>query len=240
MTQRIRSSEIVIFCAFVLYTLAWVATRNVRDPLPIWDSVVQLHPEIRGSLYVVDGSGLIAFIALLAGGVPLLYVTLRNAYAEKRWGLLALLAWPLPAIIALAGYVGVASRFWTQQSAGEPPQAPFTPLAIALQLGLVILLFSVIVSSTAAITTAISKTSYTTRLVRILLIPAAIVTLGIVFGSLGTLILNVLILTEAPQLASPGILPFIALFMVVAIVLSVAALRRGVQAAKHSEIENGV
>src|SRR5438105_4714365 len=43
MAYRIRTSEVVIFCAFVLYGVAWLAVRFVRDPLPIWDSAVQLH-----------------------------------------------------------------------------------------------------------------------------------------------------------------------------------------------------
>jgi hypothetical protein len=39
MAYRIRSSEIVIFCAFVIYGIAWIAVRFVRDPISLWESV---------------------------------------------------------------------------------------------------------------------------------------------------------------------------------------------------------
>jgi hypothetical protein len=35
-TRRIRGSEIVAFCAFVLFGAAWLAVQQVRDPLPDW------------------------------------------------------------------------------------------------------------------------------------------------------------------------------------------------------------
>ena len=156
MAYRIRTSEIVIFCAFIVYGIAWMAVRFVRDPIPIWESGVQAHPEIRMALIAVDGAGVIALLAIAAGGVPILYVVLRNAFRGRRWRLLSLLALPLVAVAVLAGYAVLASGAWTQRAINGTPDAPFTPLALVLQLGLVILLFAAVGGSTAAVALAVS------------------------------------------------------------------------------------
>jgi hypothetical protein len=233
MAYRIRNSEIVIFCAFVIYGIAWVAVRFVRDPIPIWESVVQVHPEVRMALMAVDAAGVIAVLAIVVGGVPILYVVLRNAFRDRRWRLLGLLALPLIAVAALMGYAALASGAWTQRATNGTPEAPFSPLALGLQLGLVILLFAVVGSSTVTVALAVGRSHFSNRLLRFALIPATVVTLGIMAGLVATIVLTVLILTEAPQLASPSMILVIVIFMAAAAVLAFIALQRGMRAIRQ-------
>lgn len=227
MMYRLRTSEIVIFCAFVVYSIAWFAVRFVRDPLPMWEGVVQVHPEIRMALMVVDSAGVIALLAIVVGGAPTLYVVLRNALRERRWGVLGLLVLPLVAVMVLVGYSLLASAAWTQRAVNATPDAPFTLLALVLQLGFVILLFATVGGSTSAIALAVARSYFSERLLRFMLLPATVVTLGIATGLIATIVLVVLIFKEAPQLLdSPGNL-IIILMMTGAAVLAINALRRG-------------
>lgn len=230
MAYRIRSSEIVIFCAFVIYGIAWIAMRFVRDPISLWENVVQVHPEIRMALIAMDGAGVIALLAIVVGGVPILYVVLRNAFRDQQWRIIGLLAIPILAIAALIVYGALASVAWTQRVTNSTPEAPLTPLAIVLQLGLLILLVAVIGGSVAAVALAVSRSRFSDRLLRFVLIPATMVTLGIIAGLVATIILIVLILMEAPQLASTSMMLVVMIFMLVAAVLASNALNRGIRA----------
>ena len=232
MAYRVRTSEIVIFCAFVVYGIAWFAVRFVRDPIPVWEKAVQVHPEIRVALIAVDGAGVIALLAMAIGGTPIVYVVLRNAFRDRRWKLLGLLAVPLLAVGVLLSYVALASGTWTQRATNGTPGAPFTPLALVLQLGLVLLLLAAVSGGTAAVAIAVGRSRLSDRLLHFVLIPAAVATLGIATGLVATIILTLLILTEAPQLhGSPGNLEIVILVMAGAAVVAVNALRRGLRAA---------
>lgn len=172
--------------------------------------------------------------AILIGGVPILYVVLRNAFRERRWRLLGLLALPLVAIALLAGYAVLASGAWTQRAANATPAAPFTTLALALQLGLVILFFAAVAASTAAVAAAVNRSHFSDRLLHFALIPAAVVTFGIVAGLVATAILTAFIFKEAPQLGSSFTMPVVFIFMIAAAALALNALRRGIRAARQS------
>ena len=232
MAYRIRTSEIVIFCAFVVYGIAWFAVRFVRDPIPLWERIVAVHPEIRVALMAVDSAGLIALLAIAIGGIPILYVVLRNAWRERHWKLLGWLAFPLIAVVVLVGYSLLASGVWTQRAIPSTLDAPFTPLALVLQLVFFLLLCATIAGSTIAVSFAVTKSHFSERLLRFALIPAAVVTLGIVLGLIATGILASFIFSEAPQLASPPTMLVVVIMMLVAVGLSGNALWRGMRAAR--------
>src|SRR5690349_18598743 len=101
MAHRIRSSEITIFCAFVLFCIAWLPLGLVRDPLPIWQAAVAAHPELLIALTLLGIAALIATLAILVGGVPLVATAFRQSISARRWWLLALFAVPLLAAAAL-------------------------------------------------------------------------------------------------------------------------------------------
>ncbi|TMF48303.1 MAG: hypothetical protein E6I32_07785 [Chloroflexi bacterium] len=230
MASRIRTSAVAIFCAFIVYSAAWLAVRFVRDPLPAWDSAVQRHPEINTALTSLDSAGIIALLAIVIGGVPILYVVLRNALRDRRWKLLGLLAIPLLALAVLVIYSLLAVGTSTQRNPQGTSAAPFTTLALVLQIGFFLLLLAAIMGSTTAVALAVKRSHFSDRLLRFTLIPAAIVALGIVAGLITTIILSILIITEAPQLqGSPGNLEIVMSFMTVAAVIAITALLRGMR-----------
>jgi len=186
----------------------------VRDPIPVWEHVVQIHPEIGTALMVVDSVGVMALLALFIGGVPMVYVVLRNALRDQQWQLLGLLAVPPLALALLFSYGLLAGEASTQRTPHGTPDAPFTALALILQFGFVLLLLAAVGGSTIAVTLAVCRSRLSDQLLRFGLVPAAMMTLGMVIGSGATIILTVLIFGEAPQLqGSPWNLEFVIVLM---------------------------
>jgi hypothetical protein len=231
MAHRIRTCEIAIFCAFVLFGIPWLALWQVRDPLPVWESVVRLHPEIRTAFVIVQAAGLVAFLAILAGGLPILFAALKHAFSARRWKLLLLFAVPFLALAALVGYGLLASPWWTRTQSSAPTFT-LTPLAVALQLGLIVMFCLAVAGSTAAVGVAVARSELSERIVRLALVPAAVATLAIGVGLVATLALWALILAEATQLESPSAMTIAALVMLVAAGLAASALMRGLRAAR--------
>ena len=231
MAHRIRSSEIVIFCAVVLFCVAWLPLRLVRDPLPIWKAAVSAHPDLLGALNALDISGGVAALAILVGGLPLLTSALKQAIGAHRWRLLALFAVPLFAAAALLA-VGLADIPWSSTSQSGVTQM-LQPVAV--QLALVLLLFIAVGGSVAAIAMGIGRSEVSARALQFALLPARVATVALALGLIAAAALDALIFTQAPQV---GFFPLMhvadLLLMLAAVVLAAIALRRGIQAA-HGE-----
>ena len=165
----------------------------------------------------------------------MLFAALAQAAAAHRWRLLSLFAAPLLATAALVVYwiVAVPASTAHQSSA---PGAPLTPLAIALQLGLVVLLLVAIGGSAAAVAAAIGRSELAERVLRFALLPAGIATAALALGLLGAVALTALIFAEAPQVSSaPPLHVGDLLLMLAAVALAIVALQRGIRAARGGE-----
>lgn len=232
--QRIRTSEVAVFCAFVVYGCMWFGADYVRDPRSVWEAAVQQYPAIRVADLVMNGAGVLALCAMMVGGVPILFVVLRDAVRDRRWHTLALLATPLIALATLGAYALLAAGTWTQHAPHGTPAAPFTPLAAVLQVGFLFLLLAAVVGSTVAVAGAIGQTVLSTRLVRLLLVPATVSTLGMAIGVVATGALTALVLMEAPQLqVGSGGLQVAVTLMIGATALALLAVRQGWRAARQ-------
>jgi len=128
----------------------------------------------------------------------------------------------------LFSYALLAGEPSTQRAPHGTPDAPFTTLALILQCAFVLLLLAAVGGSTIAVALAVRRSRLSDRLVRFGLVPAAVVTLGMVAGVVATIILTVLIVGEAPQLqGSPGNLQIVIVFMAGAAVVAMYALWHG-------------
>lgn len=227
MARRIRNSEIAIFCAFVLFGVAWLPLQQIRDPLPVWRDAVRPHPEIRTTFMLVQAAGGVAFLAILIGGLPIIGTLVVRAVRARRRDVLLPLLTPFLAVALLAGYALLASGTWTARQTSAP-DAPLTPLAVALQIGLVALVALAVAGSTAGVAIAVARGEPEARVVRFALAPAVVATLAMGAGMLATLALGALTAAEAPQLRSVGFVPVI-LLMCGATVLAGLSLSRGMR-----------
>lgn len=232
MTQRLRTSIITIYCAVVLFGVAWLPINRVGDPRSEWVAAVRLHPALGMALVVLNTAALSAFLATLVGGLSILWsVYLQAIRARQRAILRPLLVTPL-AVAVLIGYILLASHWW---AATRAPSSPLlTPLAVALQLGFFILLLVTIAGSAVATALVMTRGVVDARVLRFALVPATAATLALVVGVAATLTLFVLLYTAVPQLLSlTALWPFLmadVLFMTAAFWLSIAAIWRGLGA----------
>ena len=232
MTHRIRSSEITIFCAFVLFYIAWLPLSLVRDPIPVWEAAAAVHPELLIALILLGFAALVALLAILVGGLPLLVSALTQSIAARRWRLLALFAVPLLAAAALVA-VKLDDIQWSSvsQSGVLLMRQP-----IALQVGLIFLPLVAIGGSAVAIATAIGRSELSVDKFRFALLPAGVATVALALGLLGAIALTALLFAEAPQVSAW--LPLQAgglLLMLAAVVLAALALRHGIHAARGGQ-----
>ncbi len=202
MAHRIRTSEITIFVAFVLFSVGWLSLRFVRDPLPVWEHVTQAHPGLLVALDTLDVAGIVSTLAILAGGLPLLASALLGAARTRRWNIVLLFAVPVVAVAALVGYALLAQSYWAQRQSAAP-DAPLTPLAVILQFGFLLALVVVVVASTAAVAGAIGRSEVSERALRFALLPGGIATVAMGVGLVAGLALLALIVGQAPR-SEPG------------------------------------
>jgi hypothetical protein len=231
MAHRIRSSEITTFCAFVLFCLAWLPLGLARNPLHVWEAAAAAHPEFLVALTILGLAGLVATVAVLVGGLPLLVSVLAQSIAARRWRLLALFVVPLLAVAALV-VVRLADIPWSSvsQSGVLLMQQP-----IALQIGLIILPLAAIGGSAVAVAAAVGRSEISLNALRFALLPAGVVTAALVLGLLGAVAFTALLLTEAPQVSAAPLQVGGLLLMLTAVVLAGAALRHGLQAARDGQ-----
>jgi hypothetical protein len=259
MAYRMRNSEITTFAAFVLFCLAWLPLGLALDPLPSWQMEAAGHPALLVALDVLGAAYLVAALAVLVGGVPLLFSTLAQSIAARRWRQLALVAIPILAATALVA-VWLADLPWSSVSR----LATLTPLqSLALQIGLILLPLVAIGGSALALGVAVGRSELSQKALRFAMLPASIVTAALAVGLAAAVAVTALFITappilavaivpaSSPQLAAAGetlthinLVPLTQsgawvplqvgglLVMLVAVVLAGTALRRGLQAVR--------
>jgi hypothetical protein len=209
---------------------------QVRDPLAGWEPVARLHPAVRAAYDLVQLAGLVALLAVLAGGLPVVFVALRQAFRARRRDLLRLWATPPLAAGVFAGYCLLASLGWTSRQSAAP-DASLTPLALLLQLGLVLGFLLALGVSSAAVALAVGRADLGARVLRFALAPAALAALAIAVGLVATLALGALLAANAPGLLSAStlwpVLATIVLLMVVAAILAATGLAQGLRATRN-------
>lgn len=233
MTKRIRSAEIVIFCGFIVFGVAFLVLLRLPDPLATWNPATTAHPELEWLYQIAQGAGLLGLLALLAGGVPLVLVALRRAYQTRRRDVLRPLALATGVTVAYVAYTLV--MFVVAASRPGTDLRPLRPVDVVMSL--IWLLFSVVglIVGTVCVSLAVSRGEVGASLIRMALIPGAITTLCIAVSLGATATLAALIASEAPGLMdsqdSGGIVLACVLgFMAVALAVAVAGLVRGLWA----------
>jgi hypothetical protein len=89
MQQRVRNSQVAIFCAFLLFSLVWLAsnffynlfwTSGQFDPTA-YPSLGQLNSNLTQVILNICGVGTV--LALLIGALPFIFETIRQAFVHR-------------------------------------------------------------------------------------------------------------------------------------------------------------
>ncbi len=170
MLQRLRSSAITVFCAYIAFVLAglgfWKMTEN-------YVSRANTPPVNAMSYLAVEAGAIIALLAVLAGGLPIALVIVQRALAARQWRTLALFAVPPISLVVWLGY----TFFLVVVIAPLRPHNFVLPGKL-LALSLFGLFGLAAVVSTAAVVLAVRQVEAPVSLFRFARIPAAIATLA--------------------------------------------------------------
>ncbi len=233
MVNRLRSSEIAIFVAFVIFCFAWFPLHFVSDTPSTWQSALQINPAIAVALTALNLAGLVALCAVLVGGLPILVTTIHQAIQRRRWGTLAMFVTPIFAALVLIGSMLALLQPSALRQAGAP-NIQVTPTESLLRLALGVIALLTIGGSVTALTVALGRSEISPRLARFALIPACVATAAIGMGTIAGGALIALIVAQAQmQLGTwPPIEALMASLLIIAAALAVVSLWRGGRAAR--------
>ncbi len=182
MVRTLRRSMILIFFAFVLFGLAWLFFAHMNDPLSQWEPIVRVHPEVDVTFRVIVNAGEIAFLMVVALGVPIILSAIKQAFIMKRKDVLVLFGIAaFASIVFVIATVLVIAGLWNGGTNG----------------GLIaILLLLVLITVTTTLALGVTRSEPSARVLRFALVPATIVTMAMGVALVAT-VLEALFLSSA-------------------------------------------
>lgn len=221
MQKALRKSLITIFVASVVFGLPWLFFARLKDPLSWWLPIVQAHPAVGLAYDVIQVAGLLAFLMLLLGGIPIVLSTLKQALLARRHDVLGLLSISVAmALIFTVVCILVLSGHW----GFDPNGGIFGVIALVT-----------LVSITITLARAVMIGELSARILRLALLPLAIVAAAMAIGLVATFIEAALLFAFIPgTFSGGGVVIWLAAdgMMVVATGVALLALRRGIRARK--------
>lgn len=180
-SQRIRLSEIAIFCGFVIFGVGFLGLVRLPDPTATWHPAVSVHPEL-GILYnLVVAAAYVSFLAVVAGGTPIVLSAIKQAWHERRRDVLTLLGIATALGVLFLLYSGVVYVV-TSMRPGQGIR-PLRPADIALSLIWLAIFGLCIVAIPLLASVAIVRGPISERVVRFALLPGAVVTGAMALGA---------------------------------------------------------
>lgn len=193
MLQRLRSTAITVFCAYIVFVLAGLGFWNMTE-----DDMKSLnvHPAIALPYYALQAGAIIALLAVLAGGLPIALAVARRAFVTRRWRPLLLLAVPPISLAVWIGYTFFMLQLSRILEDGNHTH-PLNHIIGVSWLGLFLLAAAV---STSAVVTAVRQSEISLSLFRFATrIPATLATLSMAAMLSATIVWGIALKIVAPQ-----------------------------------------
>jgi hypothetical protein len=218
MLRTLRRSMIAVFCAFIVFALPWLFFARMNDPLSWWEPIVRIHPEVNVILQVIQFAGMLAFLLLLVGGLPILVAAIRYAFVTQRRDVLRLLS--ISAIMLLL-FAVVCVLVLTNNWGFDPNGGLFALISLC-----------VVVAVTITLSRAIGRSELSERILRFALFPAMGLTLAMGVVLVASLVEAWLLSMDAPHVfTSSNVVNWIVAdgMMVIALLVAGIALYRGLR-----------
>ena len=235
--DRSRSSLITVFCAYIAFVVAGMSFQKVSE-YEDFTAAAQAHTIIGVSFDVIAFGSAIALLAVLAGGLPLAFASLRYALSARRIDIPLLFGVPLVAFAALIGYGALAL------SLTRAERSYITSPGVGVGIGLVGVFIIGAIASTAAVSLAVKRSTIDGNLLRFTRIPAAITTLAMAAMCLATIIWGLSLRSIVPDLfnGNGGLLATntainwlsIVAVMTIATLVAIAGIFRGFNASQQA------
>lgn len=242
MTNKLRTSAVTIFYAFALFVFAYLGFQRLTDPRPPFDAVANAHPPVRVAFAVFEDAAALAAVAVIAGGLPIVYAVVRSALVARRRDVLTLLGLPALGVALSAGTLPLVALVFR----GVTPQTKvLTPAQIVVELGWLALVGCTFLGGTVAVALAVTRTEIGARALRFATWPATAAVAAMAVSFAGLLAWGALLWSADPQIyggvlgdcastecygaigdIGVGGLAFVAVLMAVAVAVAAFALRR--------------
>ncbi|MBA2287053.1 MAG: hypothetical protein H0W02_16390 [Ktedonobacteraceae bacterium] len=232
MFSALRRSLLAIFCAYVSFILAGLAFQKMTEYADFQEAA-QAHTVIGLSFHLVVLGAIVALLAMLAGGLPIVVAVARSALIHKRPGSLFLLTVP---ILAFAVFLGTTVLL---NAIDRPGTLPVWQLLLYRGFFFGMLIAAAIVSA-GSVCFAVARSEVPARLLRFAVLPSVLATLSMVLILAATITWGLGLRDGAPQLfaGNAGIVGTstigtwlgIVIAMAVATLLAVLALLRALSA----------
>lgn len=188
MVNRLRSSQIAVFCAYIAFVVAGIGFQKMTE----YDDFMaaRSHTLVGVPFDIVVAGAAISLLAVLAGGVPLALSALRFAWERKRWDIALLLATPAFALALLLGYGAFLLHIANNGSAQFSRSAQTgVSLRDKVFFALLVIGFAVAaVASTWAVCVAIRRAEISAPLFRFARIPALVTAVVMLAVAVATLV----------------------------------------------------
>lgn len=195
MTNRLRASAIMVFCAFIAFVVVGIGYQKMTESV-IQSGVQAAHPTLSFSFLLMQVGAVVALLAVLIGGAPLAFAALRYALAAGRRDILALFGVPVVSLIVLAIYFKLVAHL---VFAHHPSIHGPTTLDRVYGGALIALFVLAAAVSAWAVSQAILRAKIGDRIMRFTRIPAIIATLAMALMLVATIVWGLGLLANAPQ-----------------------------------------
>ena len=234
--SRMRSSLLAVLWAWVGFVAAGAGFQKMSE-YEDFAGVARENPVVGISFETVVVGAVVALVAILVGGAPIVLAAVRGALAEGRRDVPLLFCVPLFSAAAFIGYVFVLGNV-IYPSLGHLAVHDALNVVLFLSLGGAFLLGAA--ASAGAVSVAIRRCEITTRLYRFALFPGALAALAMGVVLVATVVWGLALRVQSPALFSgdEGILatPTVATWLAIVAVMAVcvcaasAAMVRGLRA----------
>ena len=223
MLPTVRRSMVAVFWAFVLFLFASIALGRTADPVAPFDAVGRLHPEVAITYAIFTHSGEIALLAVLLGGLPILFTAVKRAFAGGPFSVLKLfLIKPKQALLLLGaallisicfvGYILATEYIFGSPSAPCPAaqqclglQSPgLLVLDLAAIIGSITLGVFVILALSASLSLVVLRSEFGTGMLRFALVPIGLLALTMATATVASAIWTIRLWVDVPQFAASG------------------------------------
>ncbi len=221
MLPTIRRSMIAAFWAFVLFSIAIIALGRIADPSAPFDAVGRVHPEVGVAYSIVVYSWEIALVAIMLGGLPILFVALKRAvpggllkalqlFAIKRRHALVLLGAALLITICFLVFLLATQYIFGPPSCtasngcivGQPLLVIVGSFA-AIVGGITLFVFAIL-AITASLSGAVLRSEFSMGMLRFALVPIAMLALVMSAATCAATFWLIRLWIVAPQFAASG------------------------------------
>lgn len=201
--SRMRASAITMFSAYIALVLTGMGFQKLTEDI-MKTSAPTSHPSIALAYQAIIAGAVLALLAVVVGGAPIAWASMRQALAARRYSVLALWAVPPISLLVWLGWLWtLLNVIWPSSSVINVRQTE----GLWLARSLIILFILAAVASIAAVAAAVSRSDVSAATYRFGLRAAVVATLGMLLTAGGVAAFALQVQSFAPAdlsgLASP-------------------------------------